>query len=159
AVSKPYQDLCTYTYRSEIFWRSRFKPHGYAGDFRLLEMFYDLQDNAAPDAGVSVAQNLLSFICTELQCVRLIHARALRFEALLLDAMERKRSLRILDVGAGGMRYFRRAHARSGYRDDIVVDAYDQDATLSQFQACEIDPRTSGRVNLVCAPIKAILSH
>ena len=29
--------------RSPLYWRSRFKPHGYAGDYQIIEQMYDLE--------------------------------------------------------------------------------------------------------------------
>ena len=145
-----------FTLRSHAFWRSRYKPHGYAGDYRLMEEFYDIEHAAGKSSSKTPAENFLDFVCASLQCVQLIHQRAKFYEEFIVSEFQDRRHCDVLDIGAGGMRYFRRALKRLNYPNTLRAVAYDQDITLPRFFETEIEPEASQSIECVCAPIKRV---
>ncbi len=145
-----------FTLRSHAFWRSRYKPQGYAGDYRLMEELYDIEAAPGVRANKAPVENLLDFVCASLQGVQLVHQRAHFYEEFMVNEFHDRGHCDVLDVGAGGMRYFRRALKKLNYPKTLRAVAYDQDITLPRFFETEIDPEASRSIECVCAPIKRV---
>ena len=151
ALTAPWVELVL---RSEVGWRARCKPHGYAGDYRLMELFYDLEHVAGQRPGRSVSENLVDHFLVQSDGVRLVRERARRLEAIVTQAAK-DGAQTILDVGGGGARYVRRAlEALQSPRPQIFI--YDQDLTLPHFWAAEVPQAISSKVQVISKPVKAI---
>src|SRR3954447_14222889 len=58
--------------RSRYWNRSFVKPHGYAGDFRMLEWMYDLEGNACADPTQPAIVNVLDGLYAEVESVQAV---------------------------------------------------------------------------------------
>ena len=151
------------TLRCEAAWRSRIKPRGYSGDFRLMELFYELEkpfeQNGARSQSKSPGERLIEAAFSRTRGIRLIQKRARVLEAFLLERIGKSAArLRILDVGGGGARYFRRAAGKIGSK----VPSYtiiDQDPSLPVFWSNDVPKDIAKNVSVVSASIKMLLNR
>jgi hypothetical protein len=94
--------------RSRFFNRAFHKPHGHAGDYRLLEAIYDLEDDDCADPAEPGIVNCIDHVFSTLHSVRAVWERRRRFAQLLGREYARVSDgggvLRILEVGTGGAR-------------------------------------------------------
>ena len=135
-----YRPLIDLMMRSELGWRARYKPHGYSGDFRLMELFYDLENTAGHRQGRTAGENLIDYVLAHSDGVRFVRERARKLETTLVTLGQNgSEERRVLDVGGGGARYIRRAFNRlSPPYPKITI--FDQDLAVPQFWAHEVSP-------------------
>jgi len=100
--------LGPWLFRSRTWNRAYYKPHGYAGDFLMIEWVYDLERDGCDDPTQPGIVNCLDHLMTTLHGARSLWERRRWFLRLLRHEHERRGGrLRILDVAAGGARYIR----------------------------------------------------
>lgn len=120
--------------RSEIFWRARFKPKGYSGDFNLMERVYDESISLGRNPNISAVENVLNAALFKSHGVNSLVQRVYYFESLIESKVSEGNKISILDVGGGGAMYFRRLMDRiKGGAYQIQYDIFDQDKTLVNF--------------------------
>jgi hypothetical protein len=140
------------------FLRSRFwswalvKPHGLAGDFRMLEWIYDLQDNPCLDPTQPVMVNLLDSLFADVQRVSGVwHRRAWLREVIVTTSAQLERPARVLDVASGGSRYSHDAvTARPGC---LRLAAIDGDPAAIAFIRSWLPADGRDPAGLHCAPV------
>jgi len=94
--------------RSRYWNRAYVKPHGYAGDFRMLEWIYDLERAECADPTQPAVVNVLDRLFADLHSARSVWRRRAWFARLVRDRVERSsRPVRVLDIACGGSRYLR----------------------------------------------------
>jgi len=150
------------TVRCEAAWRSRFRPHGYPGDYRTMELFYRLEetpDKESPPKCKTPGETLVESAFARTHGIRLIQKRAKILESFLVERLSagHQRPLRMLDVGGGGARYFRRA-IRKVVDANVSYTIIDQDPSLPHFWCNEIPADVARNVTIVSAPVKSLLS-
>lgn len=150
------------TLRCEPGWRSRYKPHGYPGDYRLMELFYALEEPMRTERNASKAkppgEQLVEAAFAAAHGVRLIQKRARILEKILLERMVRNSGrLSVLDVGGGGAKYYRRAAARTAYRP-LSYTILDHDPSLPLFWKQDIDADVARNVSVISAPVKVLMN-
>jgi len=132
--------LGPWLWRSQVWYRATWKPHGYAGDYRMLERMYDLEGCAFDDRTQPGVLNALDALLATLHCVQgLWHRRAFYRALLTREHTRRGGRLRVLDVACGGARYIRDflegVEAGCGDTRGIHLTLVDQDASALAF--CE----------------------
>jgi extracellular factor (EF) 3-hydroxypalmitic acid methyl ester biosynthesis protein len=120
--------------RSLIWNRALTKPHGYAGDFRIIEWLYDLENDscAAPDQPGIV--NCLDELSRSVDSIVALWDRR-RWYTELLRREHRRRGgrLRILDVAGGGARYLRDFFETTPPGPGLELTVVDQDPAAIAF--------------------------
>jgi SAM-dependent methyltransferase len=154
------QVLHPWLLRSDYWSRSYLKPHGYAGDFRMLEWVYDLESDRCADPTRPAVVNLLDYLYSTVHSVRAVwHRRkwyANRIEKLRATTHERQ-PVRVLDLACGGSRYVRDClHIRDIGRG-VELTLLDQDPAALAFidEWLPSDSRPSTR--LICGPVRDAL--
>ena len=145
------------------FWRcgcwndSRFKPYGYAGDFRILETLYDLETHAGRDPTRSGMENLLAALCADLAGTRGLWERRKWLKTVLLEALHRKRGkLRVLDMAAGGARPIRDFLAEIPMPDRLEIWLYDQDPAAAAYRATIMPSLSNTLIRNVTKPLRKL---
>ena len=137
------------------YWnRSFVKPHGYAGDFRLLEWIYDLELDDCADRTQTALINLLDELFRSVHSVQAIWHRREWFTQLITNAwLTTEATVRVLDVACGGSRHIRDAIDRHG---PAAVDAtfVDQDPAALAFVESWLEGRGNPLAQLICAPVR-----
>ena len=134
--------------RSRYWNRAYVKPHGYAGDFQMLEWIYDLEHADCWDLTQPAVVNVLDRLFAGLHSAHSVWARRAWFARLVRERVERSsRPVRILDIACGGSRYL-----RDVFDDRLDVTFVDQDPTALAF----VDQWLPGDARLVCAPVRAL---
>lgn len=116
--------------RSQYFARSLHQPHGFPGDFRTLELIYDLEGNACEDPTQPGIVNCLDYLFSQLTSVRTGWERRKSLARYL--AQEDRNDLSVLDVGCGGARYIRDWLVTRAY-PGAHLDLVDTDPAALQF--------------------------
>jgi extracellular factor (EF) 3-hydroxypalmitic acid methyl ester biosynthesis protein len=93
--------------RSRQWNRSYVKPHGYAGDFRVLEWMYDLEHDPCADPTQPAVVNVLDGLYASVHSVQAVWHRRRWFADLVRRERSCAGALRVLDVACGGSRYLR----------------------------------------------------
>lgn len=142
--------------RSRYWNRSYTKPHGFAGDYRMLEWMYDLERDPCADSTQPAVVNALDHLYKTVHSVQAVWHRRMWFRELLREeALAARRPLRVLDVACGGSRYLRDLMtdvSADGTAFDVTF--VDQDpSALAHVQAWLPDGH---RARTVCAPIKRL---
>jgi SAM-dependent methyltransferase len=144
-------------------WRSRFwnrsfhKPHGYAGDFQMIEWMYDLEGDECQDPTQPGIVNCLDHLYATVDSVGGVIERRRFFSSLL--AREHARlggKIRVLDVACGGARYIRDYLRGEGDVSGVEITLVDQDPSAIAFCRTRALVPWAARVCAVCAPIKAL---
>jgi SAM-dependent methyltransferase len=135
----PVRDQCRgmvadWLFRSRFFNRSYHKPHGHAGDYRMVEWMYDLENDACADPTQPGIVNCLDHVFATVHSVRSVWERR-RWFARLLQREHRRhgRQLRILDVACGGARYIADFLTSADDVQGIEVTLVDQDAAALEY--------------------------
>ena len=121
-------------FRSRFFNRSYYKPHGYAGDYRVIEWAYDSERDCGEDPTEPGIVNCLEFLSSTVHSVQSLWERRQWLFSLLADEYDRKNGrLRILDVACGGARYLK--NFLSSIEDSSMIDItlVDQDQAALAF--------------------------
>ena len=143
--------------RSAYWNRSFTKPHGYAGDFQMLEWMYDLEDDPCADPTKPALVNVLDGLYASVHSVRAVWDRRGWFACLVREHRQDRGGapLRVLDVACGGSRYLRDVMTVSD-ADALAVTFVDQDPTALAFIESWL-PETEDRAcQLVCAPVRRL---
>lgn len=155
------QKFLELTLRCEAAWRSRIKPRGYSGDYRLMELLYELGRNDEAEThsteSMSPGQKLVEAAFAKAHGIRLVQRRARLLEAYLVGRIAQSQSpIKILDVGGGGAPYFRRALVRVNNKC-ISYTIIDQDASLPNFWQKKFPKYVSKKVRVVVSPLRKLL--
>jgi len=140
--------------RSKFFWRSLSKPHGYAGDFKIIDWMYDLEHSAGEDPTEPGIVNCLDFIFSTNHSVISLWDRRRWLKALLSDELKNKGALKILDIACGGARYIRDFLESAEDISNISITLLDQDPAALAFAETVNLHKWSDQVVTICAPIK-----
>jgi hypothetical protein len=144
--------------RSSYWNRSWLKPHGYAGDFRMIESMYDLEENDGADPTQPALVNLLDDLFRSVQGVRAMWHRRAWFGDLIaarLDGPRARSSMRVLDVACGGSRHVRDVVGRHG---PFAVEAtfFDQDPAALAFLETWLPAPTRINSKMICGPVRRL---
>ena len=93
--------------RSRYWNRSAVKPHGYAGEFRMLELMYDLEDCPCADTTQPAIVNALDSVYASVHSVQAVWHRRQWFADLVRRESAGTDRVAVLDVACGGSRYLR----------------------------------------------------
>ena len=144
-------------FRSRYFNRSYHKPHGYAGDFRIVEWMYDLEGYGCEDPTQPGVVNCLHHPFATVHSVGGVWERRHYFAGLLRQEHRRLGGrLRVLDVACGGSRYTR--DFLSGLEDvaGVEVTLVDQDPAALAFCRAESLRPWAQRLTTLSRPIKRL---
>jgi SAM-dependent methyltransferase len=148
--------LMPWLLRRRLWNRSYVKPHGFAGDFRIVEWMYELETDPCADPTEPLVVNLLDGLFKSVHCVKALWDRRAWFAHLIATRMGRGAApVCVLDVACGGGRYVRDVmdkHPSSGVRATFV----DQDSTALAFVASWLPPSALATSRLVCAPVRRL---
>jgi extracellular factor (EF) 3-hydroxypalmitic acid methyl ester biosynthesis protein len=126
--------LGRWLFRSRYFNRSYHKPHGFAGDFMIIEWSYDLENDPCADPAQPGIVNALDHVFSTVDAVVSLWQRR-RWFARLLHAERRRLGgrLRVLDLACGGARYIRDFLETGGDVSGVELTLVDQDAAALAF--------------------------
>jgi SAM-dependent methyltransferase len=144
--------------RSSFWNRSWLKPHGFPGDFRMIESMYDLEDNGGADPTQPALVNLLDHLFRSAQSVHAMWHRRAWFADLIAARLEGTRarsSVRVLDVACGGSRLVRDVVGRHG---PFAVEAtfFDQDPAALAFLETWLPAPTRINSKMICGPVRRL---
>lgn len=138
--------------RSRYFARAFLKPHGFPGDFRMIEWMYDLEDDPCLDPTQPAIVNVLDALFANLDSIKAVwHRRAWYRDQIIAMCQRLDRPIRVLDVACGGSRYSR--DAIESYTGRIRLAAIDQDPAAIAFTGSWLPAQARDPVGLLCAPI------
>lgn len=121
-------------YRGRFWNRSYQKPHGYAGDFRMMEWMYDLEHDLCEDPTQPGILNCLDYVYRTVHSVQSVWERRRWFAARLQGEHERcGGKLRVLDIACGGARYTRDFLSLQEDPSGVEITLVDQDAAAISF--------------------------
>ena len=144
------EQLNPWLLRSRYWNRAYVKPHGYAGDFRMLEWIYDLEHADCADPTQPAVVNVLDRLFAGLHSARSVWQRRAWFARLVSDRVERSsRPVRVLDIACGGSRYL-----RDVFDDRLEVTFVDQDPGALAFVDQWLPAGAKAR--LLCAPVRTL---
>lgn len=120
--------------RSGFWARCIVKPHGYAGDYRTLELLYDLELSDCAEPTQPAVVNALDGLARSVAGVRAAWERRRWFAEMIESAVTRRDgcAVSVLDVACGGSRYLRDVLGRVS---PVAIEAtfLDQDAAALAF--------------------------
>jgi 2-polyprenyl-3-methyl-5-hydroxy-6-metoxy-1,4-benzoquinol methylase len=164
--------LTPWLFRSDYFNRSFHKPHGYGGDYRIIEWIYDLKANPGKedpcnDPTQPAIVNCLNHVFSQLPSVKSAWDRRKYFADLMIQEYNafaqapQNRPFRILDVACGGTRYTSDFLAAVTNPGNIEVTLVDQDRTALEYcRTQSLSGRSSpGRLERHCFPIKHLAAN
>lgn len=128
-------------WRSALFYRSYWKPHGYTGDYRMLELMYDLESRG-DDPYQPALVNCLDYAFSTIHSVRAVWERRHWFCNFLLHEYTRNDGeLEILDIACGGARYQRDFLTSVHDTRRVSLTLIDQDAAAVAYSTgCSLAP-------------------
>jgi SAM-dependent methyltransferase len=91
--------------RSRLFWRSILKPHGYPGDYMMLEWMYDLEGGAGVDPYQPAFVNALDRVYASIHSVEAVWERRRWLTDLITQHLDATPNASLLDIACGGARY------------------------------------------------------
>jgi SAM-dependent methyltransferase len=145
--------------RSDYWSRSCVKPHGYAGDFRMLEWMYDLESDPCGDPTKPAVVNLLDYLYSTVHSVRAVwHRRrwyAKRVNELCATKLTNQ-PVRILDIACGGSRYLRDSIAVASDLGSVELTFLDQDPAALAFVDSWLPDHMRGSTRLICGPVRDV---
>jgi SAM-dependent methyltransferase len=146
--------LGAWPFRCRFFNRSYHKPHGYAGDFRMIEWMYDLEGDPCADPTQLGIVNCLDHVFATLPCVRSVWERRHWLSSLLrVEYRHRGGRLSVLDVACGGARYT--ADFLSSVPDarGVELTLVDQDPAALEYCRTVSLSRWRSQLTTRCLPI------
>ena len=157
SVQQEVQDIVNpWLLRSRFWARSWVKPHGYAGDYQILEWMYDLERDGCANRCQPAAVNLLDGLYRSVHSVRAVWHRRAWFSKLIEGHIDGDRApVRVLDVACGGSRYLRDVVERA-VPECIHATFFDQDPAAIAFVQSRLPDATRGVATFVCAPVGQI---
>jgi extracellular factor (EF) 3-hydroxypalmitic acid methyl ester biosynthesis protein len=139
--------------RSRLWARSWLKPHGYAGEFRMLEWMYDLEHDPCADVTQPAVVNVLDDLFKSVHSVQAVWHRRRWFADVIINQLaDRDSPVRVLDVACGGSRYVRDVMERHG--DVVAATFVDQDPAALAFVRSWLPAASAARASIVCAPVR-----
>lgn len=142
--------------RSRFFWRSYAKPHGYAGDFKIIDWMYDLESCRGEDPTEPAMVNCLDYTFSTNHSVVSLWDRRRWLTELLLNEAKRKPDLKVLDIACGGARYLRDFLEQCDSAKQVSLTLMDQDPAALAFAEQRNLKEFPDNVSTICAPIKHI---
>ena len=144
-------------FRSRLWNRSRHKPHGYAGDYQMVEWMYDLENDPCADPFQPAIVNCLDELFKTVHSVVSVWERRRWFASLLRREHDRRAGvLRILDVAAGGARYVRDFLEGLPGTSGVSVTLVDQDAAAVSYCHGRALAAWRDQTAFLCAPIRSL---
>ncbi len=146
-------------FRSEPMARAFFKPQGYAGDYRLMEMIYDVENRPGEDPYKGPLANCLEHWFSKVHSTSAVWERRHRLANIIVREARARRGdepLRVLDVASGGARYLGDAMAQLP-AGSVRAHLVDQDPAALAYAKNENLTRWTDYVSLESVPIKALL--
>lgn len=146
--------------RSDYWSRSYLKPHGYAGDFRMLEWMYDLESDRCADPTRPAVVNLLDYLYSTVHSVRAVwHRRKWYAERIrkLRATTPQHQPVRVLDLACGGSRYVRDNVANGGPAGSVELTFLDQDPAALAFVERWLPDSLRPTARLICGPVRDVL--
>ena len=156
SMKRRFRDEIVWTLaRSRFHWRSIFHPHGYAGDYMMIEWMYDLEASGTVDPSQPAIVGCLDAAYATLDSVQAVWERRHRLADLISSEFQRRgRRLRILDVACGGSRYLHDfLSSVPEALDSVSATLLDQDVAVRPLVEDRFRP-WSDRIRFVCLPIK-----
>jgi SAM-dependent methyltransferase len=142
--------------RSRFWARSWLKPHGYPGDYRMMEWMYDLELDGCADPCQPAVVNLLDGLYKSVHSVQAVwHRRAWFASVIARNARVAGRPVRVLDVACGGSRYVHDVVDRYG-ADAVAATLFDQDPAALAYAQARLPQATRTASTLICAPVKRL---
>jgi SAM-dependent methyltransferase len=139
--------------RSRLWARSWLKPHGFPGDYRMLEWMYDLEQDACARNDQPAAVNLLDGLFRSVHSVQAVWHRRAWFAQLIARYAQQGAAVRVLDIASGGSRYVRDAIQSLGPRV-VLPTFFDQDPAALAFVRSWLPCDAQAR--FICAPVSRI---
>ncbi len=149
------REIGPWLYRSRLFWRSAFQPHGYAGDFRIIEWIYELEATLGQRDDQPGIVNCLDYAFSQINSTRALWARRERLRRIVEEELERVPTLRILDVACGGSRYVADAAATCDPAR-LHLTCVDQDASAIRFVERRFEALGLKSFSAHCGPLKEL---
>ena len=138
--------------RSRLWARAYLKPHGFAGDFRMIEWMYDLETDPCEDPTQPAIANCLDDAMRSINSVQAVWYRRTWLRQLIERVWETTPGpVRVLDVGCGGSRYCRDFVER--HPGQLSLVAVDQDPAAIAFLRSEL-ARSGPEQHLICGSIE-----
>jgi SAM-dependent methyltransferase len=148
--------LMPWLLRSRLWNRSYVKPHGFAGDFRVVEWMYELETDPCNDPTEPLLVNLLDGLFKSVHSVKAVWDRRSWFAQLIAARLGRGEApVGVLDVACGGSRCVRDVIDHHGPRA-VRPTFVDQDPAALSFVASWLPPSALATSRLVCAPIRRL---
>jgi extracellular factor (EF) 3-hydroxypalmitic acid methyl ester biosynthesis protein len=143
-------------WRSEIWSRAFYKPHGYAGDFGLFDRLEAVKNDDALKPGIVAC---LDHAFADLDVARAICERRSLLSSMLLRERFRKRApLSILDLAPRGARHLADyVGALRNASDEKITIADDDTAALAYTERVALAPWKTN-VRTIAAPIHRVRS-
>ena len=142
--------------RSRFWARSYLKPHGYAGDFRMVEWMYDLESDNCADPTQPAVLNLIDGLGRSVHSVQAVWHRRRWFASVILGAVASGvGQVRVLDIACGGSRYVRDVLESYGL-ETLKTTFVDQDAGALCYVRSWLAPISAAQSRLICAPIQRL---
>jgi SAM-dependent methyltransferase len=158
ALGRRCRDIVSgWLFRSRYFNRSYHKPHGYAGDFRMVEWMYDLEGNDCADPTQPGIVNCLDHLFSTVHSVQSLWERRRWLLHLLRGEYQRRGGrLRVLDIACGGARYVADFLAAVPDTADVHFTLVDQDPAALAYCRTTSLARWLPRLSTHCLPIKRL---
>jgi SAM-dependent methyltransferase len=148
--------LMPWLLRSRLWNRSYAKPHGFAGDYRIVEWMYDLEADPCNDPTEPLVVNLLDGLFKSVHSVKAMWDRRGWFAGLISARVGHGAApVCVLDVACGGGRCVRDVMDHHGTRA-VRATFVDQDSTALSFVASWLPPSALSTSRLVCAPVRRL---
>jgi extracellular factor (EF) 3-hydroxypalmitic acid methyl ester biosynthesis protein len=142
-------------FRSRIWNRAFHKPHGYAGDFMVIEWMYDLETDDCSVPFQPAIVNCLDNLGKHVDSITSLWERRRWYADLLRREHARCQGrLRVLDVAGGGARYIRDFLDSVQPGPAVEITVLDQDAAATAFCRTQSLKEWPATVALRSAPIR-----
>lgn len=141
-------------YRGRFWNRSYQKPHGFAGDYRIIEWMYDLEHDPCDDPTQPGLLNCLDYVYSTVHSVQSVWERRHWFAARLREEHDRRGgALRVLDLACGGTRYTHDYLISLVDASGVEITLVDQDASAIAFCRSAVLTPWLGQVKTLSLPI------
>ena len=139
--------------RSRLWARSWLKPHGFPGDYRMLEWMYELEQDSCARADQPVVVNLLDDLYRSVHSVQAVWHRRAWFAQLIARHIRSGQAARVLDVASGGSRYVRDVIEDHGVHA-VEPTFFDQDPAALAFIRSWLPADTP--IATICSPVSRL---
>ncbi len=152
-----HQILWPWLLRSRFWNRGCTKPHGYAGDYGIVELMYDMEDDPCADPTQPAILDCLDELAKTIHSVQDVWERRHFFRDLLYqEYLRRGGRLKVLDVATGGGRYLADFLGALETTDEVSITAVDQDAAALGFLRSQSLKPWQAQVTLLNTPIRRL---